>query len=254
MKRAFLVTKPYLLNELKVKYEAEHFFCVRDGVLKFSNTLGKYFENNLIKTEQVVNSDKYLNIISKVKSSTFHGNDALLHHFNGTPVILLEEVSDNLVRVIEKSIEITNNKKLTLTKMILGNPLKIIIEGCDFAGKTTLAKKLANDGLLVQERNLEGFSFYIREWFDIETIRNTIKRNVEQQEYIHVVITLSDEVLEERMKSRAFLSEWDKMAKKSNEIYRNLKIESPKIKYIHIENNKQDAYEEFKKLVKGDDF
>jgi deoxyadenosine/deoxycytidine kinase len=60
-----------------------------------------------------------------------------------------------------------------------------------------------------------------------------------------IIMTMSDEVLSKRMKTRGKLTEFDKIAAKSNEIYKNLNLKLKNVKRIHIESNEEDSLRKF---------
>ena len=130
------------------------------------------------------------------------------------------------------------------------NGKKVILEGSDFSGKTTLAKKLVNRGVFVQERDLENFSYWIRDF--IKEPGKIIEEKIKDKEELYIVMTMSDEVLSKRIKTRENLTEFDKIAAKSNEIYKNLNLKLKNVKRIHIESNEEDSLRKFEGVMEID--
>lgn len=247
MKR-YLITKPHLLKDIRI---VTH--CYTHYINQNNETYGIVSKEKEMKKEDLeykikMQNDNYKKIKTHklVKTETTEAKNKIITYGN---VIVVEIKNDEkqLETLINKSIEITENGYFTDENLTTINHKKIILEGPDFSGKTTLAKKLINRGVLVQERDLENFSFWIRDF--IEEPGQIIRAKIKDKKDIYIVMTLSDEVLKERMKSRNNLTDFDKIAAKNNEIYKNLNLNLDNVKRIHIENNEEDSFKKFEECL-----
>lgn len=90
----------------------------------------------------------------------------------------------------------------------------VVIEGADGVGKSTLAKNLALEGILVQDRAVKEITQKMREEISDITRINGVEEYLKEDEKRKVFfLYLSDEkVLKERIYTREFVSEFDKKA------------------------------------------
>lgn len=253
-RRLYLITKPNWLEKVEINsITYTHYVKQKDkirGVVSRGREITKSdwedYGIDVTDKEHLEGMGQYgLVIVKRTKLGA-----EIIEYTNATILKVRTDTKyeDSVEELIKRSIEVTGNKHFTEKSLLTQKRRKIILEGADFTGKTTLAKKLVNRGIIVQERDLENFSFWIREF--IPEPSEIIKEKIQNKKECYLVLTVSDKVLEERMKTRENLTEFDKKAKISNNIYKKLKIEGlENIEFLHIENEDEDSYEKFEKLM-----
>lgn len=251
MSKRFLITKPKLMENLEANEMPTLNLFIQEGKLYEFYTL-KGHENSkevmeYIKMHNPITLDneftpKKKGIVQVTRKVTPELN--FLNIFENN-IIILEILHEEkaLEKLTKNSVDITENPLFSTVNLAFGNVEKIIIEGCDFAGKTTLANRLVQLGMAPQERDLENFSFWIRDYYDPELINETIKEKINKN-LKYVVITLDEEVLKERMNSREVLSEFDKIAPVSNRIYSEIDLKGMENVFkIHINSKEDNAFQ-----------
>ena len=254
--KRYLITKPYWLEKVKIDFTTYiHYIRQKEkirGVISMNREITEHeWEKQGMDVEDIGYYEGMGTSELIIKKRTKLG--AVINEYKNATILEIKEgkrYEKPIEDLIEKSIDVTGNKYFTEKNLLTQKRGKLILEGSDFSGKTTLAKKLVETGVIVQERDLENFSFWIREF--IPEPSEIIKEKIKDREECYLVLTVSDKVLEERMKTRENLTEFDKKAKISNDIYRSLKIEGlENIEFLHIENEDEDSYEKFEKLMEG---
>lgn len=143
--------------------------------------------------------DKFRQHFQKIKIIT------IFYFFNGTSEKPLNDF-----------IDVTLNEKYLLKNIFKGSLKKtnVVIEGADGVGKSTLAKNLALEGILVQDRAVKEITQKMREEISDITRINGVEEYLKEDEKRKVFfLYLSDEkVLKERIYTREFVSEFDKKA------------------------------------------
>lgn len=256
MSKKFLITKPHLLKGVEeytkhtqiVDYailkssavalrNREEFECITKDDIK-DHDLG--LENLMSDVNfKTIESCKFLRLGSVGSIITYKSGISVFH----TTISDCEHIS-LFKELVEKSIDITENDKITHYNLIKNKIPKVILEGCDYAGKTTLSKKLAEIGVFAQERDLENFSFWIRDYFELTAINKIVRNRIKNNKEKYIVLTLSEEVLKHRKNIRKETeSKFDVLAEKSNEIYKVLDLDGLKnVIKINIEDINKDAF------------
>ena len=253
-RKLYLITKPNWLEKVEIHTTTYTHYIKQKDKIRGVVSINREITESEWKTYGIDVEDKEyyegmrqhgLVIVKRTKLGA-----KIIECENATILKVREDTKyeNSVEELIKRSIEVTGSKYFTEKSLLTQKRRKIILEGADFSGKTTLAKKLVNRGIIVQERDLENFSFWIREF--IPEPSEIIKEKIKNRDECYLVLTVSDKVLEKRMKTREDLTEFDKKAKISNEIYKNLKIEGlENIEFLHIENEDEDSYEKFEKLM-----
>ena len=133
----------------------------------------------------------------------------------------------------EDFIEVTSNKRFLLKNILQGSvtKLNLVIEGADGVGKSTIVKKLAEEGYLAQDRAVEEITKQMREEIPndirITRVREYLKTNIKRKV---IFLYLSNvEELKKRIFSREKVSEYDKKAV----IFQQLYLDT----YTHLQNH-----------------
>lgn len=253
-RKLYLITKPNWLEKVEIHSTTYTHYTKQKDKIRAVVSINREITESEWKTYGIDVEDKEyyegmgqheLVIVKRTKLGA-----KIIEYKNATILKVREDTKyeNSVDELIKRSVEVTGSKYFTEQSLLTHKRGKLILEGSDFSGKTTLAKKLVETGMIIQERDLENFSFWIREF--IQEPSEIIKEKIKNKEECYLVLTVSDKVLEERMKTRENLTDFDKKAKISNEIYRGLKIEGlENVEFLHIENENEDSYEKFEKLM-----
>jgi len=218
-----IITEYCIIKEDKeiVEYE-KHFFkgLVNRTVLEPMNL----FKN--------VGHYKKLDISNNIYILMYKDDINILH------ILDESEIDEEIENIISKSLLIKDDRHLSHIMLIQDKYVKAIFEGADFVGKSTLAKYcLEHFGWAVQDRDTNNVSFFIRDYISEDIQSKVINENIESNpnKLFIIMYTTDKEIITKRRKERKSHSEWDKIAEKSNEFYKNLKIEGENC--IHLEVN-----------------
>ena len=250
--KKYLVTKPNLLKDIKIEgYLYEHYIRHNNNVYGIITIDNKEIKKEDWSHKIKMREEDYQKIKTyKLIETKLTEKGNKITNYENAIILTVNFEEKQLEKIIEKSIEVTNNKYFSDMNLTTSNSKKVILEGSDFSGKTTLAKKLVNRGVFVQERDLENFSYWIRDF--IKEPGKIIEEKIKDKEELYIVMTMSDEVLSKRIKTRENLTEFDKIAAKSNEIYKNLNLKLKNVKRIHIESNEEDSLRKFEGAMEID--
>ncbi len=129
---------------------------------------------------------------------------------------------------------------------------KIVVEGGDFTGKTTIARVLMSLGLPVRDRS-EHISHYMVLGKNIESIRKQVKVSLSDCHASDLVVILAakNKLTIAKREKRAFLDKYDKKAQRYNELYKKVfsVINPPNVLTLFVDD--LNLFEEVSKIVEA---
>lgn len=176
----------------------------------------------------------FLSKKTKINSYTLskQNTSIIVTHYNGFITVNVNKIitifyflNHTEEKPFEDFIDITVNSKYQIKNILKGSlkKLNIVIEGADGVGKSTLVKKMANQGYLTQDRAVKEVTQQMREEIPNKERINEIKKYLQSDLNRKLIfLYLSDEtILENRINSRESISEYDKKALISQRLYVN---------------------------------
>lgn len=263
MKR-YLISKIQLIDEfIKSSYavkQTNRVFALND-VWYLATTVNhgtdikvldtKIFESHvLLDTSKIYKYDIY-DISHYISMAVYDNNIAILYadddYARGKCMHVIEEL-------IDKCLPIFNDEHLTYASLLKGECTKIIFEGADYSGKTTLATKcLDTFGYAVQDRDLENVSLFIRQRIPINIISKLVRDNIAEKNALYVFMTTDDITIEGRKMLREPVSRFDDIATISNKLYTDLDIaELQNCKGIYVDDTTKSSYDQLISIIGGD--
>ena len=157
----------------------------------------------------------------------FKNEKSIIFIYDGFYIVEYESVSiinvfDENIYIYNDMIDVTNNIKYDnfCNNVINSN---IILEGPDGVGKTTIAKSFAEEGIIVQDREINNITKMMHEYvnpdFRNQTVINFLNEHLDKNV---LFLMLTEENLKSRLDKRKVLSEYDK----KNLVYRKLYLQT----------------------------
>ncbi len=130
---------------------------------------------------------------------------------------------DNLAsfRTIKGTLEVTNNPLFKNVNIINGSVINsnTYLEGTDGVGKTTIIKRLLDEGIICYDRDLEISNYMLKEISLAERINRYSKYLKDVNHNIIFLINNAKDEIMRRVNSRANISEFDLDANLYNDMY-----------------------------------
>lgn len=236
MKR-YLITKNHIMKTTMI-YRTIIEYCIikeEKEIVEYE----KHFFKGLINRKVLEPMNLFKNV-GHYKKLDISNNIYILMYKDDINILYIlddSEIDEEIENIISKSILIKDDKHLSHKILIQDKYVKAIFEGADFVGKSTLAEYCLNHyGWAVQDRDTDNVSFFIRDYISEDVQSKVINENIENNpNKLYIIMYTDKETISKRRKERKSYTEWDKIAEKSNEFYKNLKIEADNC--IHLEIN-----------------
>lgn len=260
--KQYLISKEWLLHdfvqrspstvykELIKVYIDRNIYAKRADIFEMRGTDYHGFgESNKVGTIPIYGDNEETEYYDYVKYSFFK-ESYINVYTNDVAILYLSDVdmdrtfSKELTKLILNSMELSNEQKegaFCYYNCLIGRPMKVILEGSDFSGKTTLAKQLFEKyDWAVQERDLKNISYLIREDVNTNTARGFIVNHMRKNpDRLYIFMTCIGALLTDRMLKRSHenkvpLSHFDQICRIFNEKYYRMRgIKEPNFIHIH---------------------
>lgn len=236
----YLITKKHMFNNL-LTHDIKEYCVFRDKfeIIQYEKDSYKGLIN-----KEVLSNILIQHPVCYYKKLFLPNNNYVLIYNDDINILHIQGDYDvQIKKVIEKSLLIEDKNMLKHENLIQDKYVKVIFEGCDYVGKTTLSKYcLENYGWAVQERDTENVSFFIRDYISQDVQSDIINKNIESNSNrFYIIMYTNNDLIQSRKNTRVHISEWDKIAEISNGFYKDLNIKAKNCVKLEVDKF-EDSY------------